>query len=456
MRAEIAPAEAAGVPAIGRCAAAGRPAGARPEHPVRGAQHRGRAARGAAGGREAEAFRAADPDLDGYVIVDFDGFDEWFEEDERNVGHPRDPFHRIDIVHSSRHVAWSSTARCWPSRRRRTCSSSRRSRFATTSRGRTSGWTCCDRATPARSAPTRARRRTCPTATARPRVDLPGAAARGRRGHRPDRVLQRARRHRGRRRPARAPDHALVAALGRPEASSATISAAGHTRRRRPTGRRRAASPRSRRWSRGSAAVGRSGGRGISAPARRTRRDRLVRRAPGRRRSSSAARDAGRDGQAGVERVADDGVRRPRRSRRRDPVRMGVRLRGGDEARADAHAGGARGEHGRDAARASRSHPPRSPGSRRRRAPRRAAQQRRALDALAPARLPRLGDHHVAAGGLRGAGLLGGLDLPAADAAGGVDDARPAPDPASARKKSTYGARSSGQLERRRGPSSAR
>jgi len=57
-----------------------------------------------AGGASAEAFRAADPDLDGYLIVDFDGFDEWFEEDERNVGHPRDPFHRIDIVHGSRHV----------------------------------------------------------------------------------------------------------------------------------------------------------------------------------------------------------------------------------------------------------------------------------------------------------------------------------------------------------------
>jgi uncharacterized protein (DUF427 family) len=55
-------------------------------------------------GASAEAFRAADPDLAGYLIVDFDGFDEWFEEDERNVGHPRDPFHRIDIVHGSRHV----------------------------------------------------------------------------------------------------------------------------------------------------------------------------------------------------------------------------------------------------------------------------------------------------------------------------------------------------------------
>jgi uncharacterized protein (DUF427 family) len=57
-----------------------------------------------ADGREAEAFRAADPELDGYVILQFEGFDAWFEEDERNVGHPRDPFHRIDIVHSSRHV----------------------------------------------------------------------------------------------------------------------------------------------------------------------------------------------------------------------------------------------------------------------------------------------------------------------------------------------------------------
>jgi uncharacterized protein (DUF427 family) len=55
-------------------------------------------------GREAAAFRAADPALAGYVIVDFDAFDAWYEEDEPNVGHPRDPFHRIDIVRSSRHV----------------------------------------------------------------------------------------------------------------------------------------------------------------------------------------------------------------------------------------------------------------------------------------------------------------------------------------------------------------
>jgi uncharacterized protein (DUF427 family) len=56
------------------------------------------------GGREAEAFRPADADLAGYVVLDFGAFDAWYEEDERNVGHPRDPFHRIDIVHSSRQV----------------------------------------------------------------------------------------------------------------------------------------------------------------------------------------------------------------------------------------------------------------------------------------------------------------------------------------------------------------
>ncbi len=54
--------------------------------------------------RRAAAFRPADETISQYVIVDFDAFDEWFEEDERNVAHPRDPFHRIEIVHSSRSV----------------------------------------------------------------------------------------------------------------------------------------------------------------------------------------------------------------------------------------------------------------------------------------------------------------------------------------------------------------
>lgn len=50
------------------------------------------------------AFRPADPDLAGYVVLDFDALDEWFEEDEPIVSHPRDPFSRIDIRQSSRQV----------------------------------------------------------------------------------------------------------------------------------------------------------------------------------------------------------------------------------------------------------------------------------------------------------------------------------------------------------------
>jgi uncharacterized protein (DUF427 family) len=56
------------------------------------------------GNREIGAFRATDGDLGGRVLLDFDAFDEWYEEDQLNLAHPRDPFHRIDVVPSSRHV----------------------------------------------------------------------------------------------------------------------------------------------------------------------------------------------------------------------------------------------------------------------------------------------------------------------------------------------------------------
>lgn len=49
------------------------------------------------------AFRPADPDLAGYVLLDFKALD-WLEDDEAIVGHPRDPFHRVDIRASSRHI----------------------------------------------------------------------------------------------------------------------------------------------------------------------------------------------------------------------------------------------------------------------------------------------------------------------------------------------------------------
>jgi len=54
--------------------------------------------------RRAVVFELSDPDLSGYLNLDFDGFDEWLEEDEPIVSHPRDPFSRIDMRRSSRHV----------------------------------------------------------------------------------------------------------------------------------------------------------------------------------------------------------------------------------------------------------------------------------------------------------------------------------------------------------------
>jgi uncharacterized protein (DUF427 family) len=57
-----------------------------------------------AGIRPSAGFRLADPDLAGYVLLDFSAFDAWYEEDVLNLGHPRDPFHRIDALPSSRRV----------------------------------------------------------------------------------------------------------------------------------------------------------------------------------------------------------------------------------------------------------------------------------------------------------------------------------------------------------------
>jgi uncharacterized protein (DUF427 family) len=42
-------------------------------------------------------------DIDGYVVLDFDAFD-WLEEDEQIFGHPRDPYHRVDVRRSLRTV----------------------------------------------------------------------------------------------------------------------------------------------------------------------------------------------------------------------------------------------------------------------------------------------------------------------------------------------------------------
>jgi uncharacterized protein (DUF427 family) len=106
VRAPIEPAPAAGGEAVDAPRLAGRPV-YDPSVPfaVHSAPGEAVAVAGVAG------FRLADPALDGHVVLDFGGFDAWYEEDERNLGHPRDPFHRIDIVHSSRHVVVSGGGR---------------------------------------------------------------------------------------------------------------------------------------------------------------------------------------------------------------------------------------------------------------------------------------------------------------------------------------------------------
>lgn len=46
----------------------------------------------------------AEPAVDGYVTVPWGAVDRWLEEDDERVVHPRDPYHRIDVLDSSRHV----------------------------------------------------------------------------------------------------------------------------------------------------------------------------------------------------------------------------------------------------------------------------------------------------------------------------------------------------------------
>jgi uncharacterized protein (DUF427 family) len=56
------------------------------------------------GDRIGAGFRLDDADLAGYVALDFDAFEEWHEEDEPIVGHPREPFHRVDTPRTSRRI----------------------------------------------------------------------------------------------------------------------------------------------------------------------------------------------------------------------------------------------------------------------------------------------------------------------------------------------------------------
>jgi uncharacterized protein (DUF427 family) len=44
------------------------------------------------------------PPLSGYIAFYWNKLDEWLEEDEPAIVHARDPYHRVDILESSRHV----------------------------------------------------------------------------------------------------------------------------------------------------------------------------------------------------------------------------------------------------------------------------------------------------------------------------------------------------------------
>lgn len=65
-----------------------------------------------AGGREVEgaawahpeAESSERPDLSGYIAFDWPALDAWFEEDEEVFVHARDPYKRVDVLQSARHV----------------------------------------------------------------------------------------------------------------------------------------------------------------------------------------------------------------------------------------------------------------------------------------------------------------------------------------------------------------
>ncbi len=46
--------------------------------------------------------------LRGYVAVYWEAMDAWFDEDEETHAHPRDPYHRVDVRRTSRHVQVSA------------------------------------------------------------------------------------------------------------------------------------------------------------------------------------------------------------------------------------------------------------------------------------------------------------------------------------------------------------
>jgi uncharacterized protein (DUF427 family) len=56
------------------------------------------------GERTAERAAWTDAGLEGYVAFEWDAMDAWYEEDDEVFAHARDPYHRVDVLNSTRHV----------------------------------------------------------------------------------------------------------------------------------------------------------------------------------------------------------------------------------------------------------------------------------------------------------------------------------------------------------------
>ena len=57
-----------------------------------------------AGGAEAPHGAFTYEALPGFQLLDFKLMDHWYQEDDEIFVHPRDPYHRVDVMRSSRHV----------------------------------------------------------------------------------------------------------------------------------------------------------------------------------------------------------------------------------------------------------------------------------------------------------------------------------------------------------------
>ena len=90
------------------------------------------------------------------VRLDWDAMDEWLEEDEPVYTHPRDPYTRVDILASSRHVRVEVDGVTVADSGQPRILFETAFRRATTFRSPTSGWTCSGPPPHSRTARTRA------------------------------------------------------------------------------------------------------------------------------------------------------------------------------------------------------------------------------------------------------------------------------------------------------------